>query len=789
MLKGRFLIVVGCCLLNNVVWGQTTIAHDTLHYEINPQEVRQHFEGWGVSLCWWAGQCGKWSDEKIDEIVTWLVSPEGLNYNIFRYNIGGGDDPQNRHCEPHHMGRGKGLRAEMEGFKDSIGDRYHWERDAAQRKIMLKIKEKRPDAIFEAFSNSCPYYMTYSGCVAGHQDGGKDNLRPEYYEAFAHYLVDVCKHYKDEYGIEFKTLAPFNESASNYWHANGSQEGCHFDYESQVRFIRVLEPILRASGLSTVISAADETSVGHAIGGLKYYVSTGADRYIGQWNTHTYGGSILEKVRYGALARATDKHLWMSETGAGGNGIAGNLKLAQRLIDDMRYIQPEAWIDWQYMEEANDQWCTIRGSFADQTYAKVKNYYVRQQCSRFIKQGYDIITSGCEQSLAAISAHRDTLVIVALNESLAAKTHEIDLSRLPYKAIHSSIHAYRTSIDENLADAFESVRLDGTTLILKIPSQSITTLVIPVENQQRLVRPAALKTGDTIAIISPSSTPDSMTVVKGCQALREWGYVPVVGPHALSSYHGFAGTVDERAEDLLWALRDSTIKAIMCSRGGDGAVQVLRRIPLEEFRNHPKWVMGFSDATALHSAEVSAGVMSIHCSMCDGISMRGERDSVNVILQRLLQGEFPNYQAPAHPLNQLGEAEGILVGGNLSVLSGLAGSEYDFLNRADEGLILFIEDTGEGMSKVDRMLHQIEIRGILSKLKGIIVGHFSKYKSPENGLADMYEMFHEYFQHYDIPVCYDFPVGHHSGYNYPMVEGGRVILRVGKDETIFITVN
>ena len=195
-------------------------------------------------------------------------------------------------------------------------------------------------------------------------------------------------------------------------------------------------------------------------------------------------------------------------------------------------------------------------------------------------------------------------------------------------------------------------------------------------------------------------------------------------------------------------------------------------------------LMGFSDVTALHSAEVAAGVMSIHSSMCDGIAMRGERDSVNMILRKLLQGELPTYQAPAHPLNQQGEATGILVGGNFSVFCGLAGSEYDFLNRADEGLILFIEDTDESMTKVDRMLHQLEIRGVLSKLNGIIVGHFSKYKSPENGFADMYEMLHEYLQHYQIPVCYDFPVGHHSGKNYPMVEGCKMNLKVGQDGTL-----
>ena len=297
--------------------------------------------------------------------------------------------------------------------------------------------------------------------------------------------------------------------------------------------------------------------------------------------------------------------------------------------------------------------------------------------------------------------------------------------------------------------------------------------------QQPIVMPRPLQAGDTIAIVSPSSAPYSATVAKGCAALRDWGYVPVVGPHAQNRYHGFAGTADERAADLLWALRDTTVKAILCSRGGDGAVQVLQRIPLSEFSQHPKWIIGFSDVTALHSAAVSAGVMSIHGTMCDGIAAKGERrDSVNAVLRRLLQGELPSYEVPAHPLNQPGQAEGILVGGNFSVLCGLAGSDYDFLRRADQGLILFIEDTGEGMTKVDRMLHQLEIRGILSQLKGIIVGHFSKYKQPENDFADMYDMLHEYLQHYPVPVCYDFPIGHHSGYNYPLVEGCRVRLTV-----------
>ena len=408
-----------------------------------------------------------------NEIIDWLVSPDGLNYSHFRYNIGGGDDPQNRNCELHHMGKGKGLRAEMEGFKDFTGDQYHWERDSAQRRIMLKIKEKRPDAVFEAFSNSCPYYMTYSGCVAGNKDGSKDNLKPEYYEEFAHYLVDVCKHYKEAYGIEFKTLEPFNESATSYWYQNGSQEGCHFDYSSQIAFLRVLAPILEASGLSSIISASDETSVEHSIKAIQAYKQAGVLPLVGQWNTHTYQGDTKQRIRLSALVLEAGKPFWMSETGSGGKGLEGNLKMAQRLFDDIRYLQPEAWFDWQYMEERSDQWCVINGSFQRQFYRKVKNYYVRQQCSRFIKRGYDILQTECSQCLAAISEARDTLTLVLLNEG-EETTHNIQIQKSKFK----KAKVYRTSASEDLAVVKDGFRLKTNTLSIVLPKQSITTIVL-----------------------------------------------------------------------------------------------------------------------------------------------------------------------------------------------------------------------------------------------------------------------------------------------------------------------
>lgn len=472
---------------------------DTVSYPVFTLADRQLVEGWGVSLCWWANMCGKWSDAKIDRLIDWMVSPTGLNWNIFRYNIGGGDDPEWKNCTPHHMGSGKGLRAEMEGFQDERGGPFHWERDAAQRKIMLKIKEKRPDAIFEAFSNSCPWWMTVSGCCSGHSDGGKDNLKPDYYEDFANYLVEVCKHYRDEYGIEFKTLEPFNESVTNFWYRSGVQEGCHFDYGSQSRFIKVLAPILAKSGLNTLISAADETNIGLGVNGLRQYLSDGVMPLLGQLNSHTYSGDNRARSQFGSIARSEGKLLWMSETGSGGSGIAGNLSMTQRLFDDVRYIAPDAWIDWQYMEEANDQWCFVRGSFANATFDKVKNYYVRQQVTRFIPRGYKVVESLSEQSIAAVSPARDSLVIVLLNSD-ARTVHRINL---PMTTVAGTITAYRTSESESLKVVRDYKVLNDSILEVVLPELSITTLIVPiaVANQDAPL----LTDGDTYMIIPQSN--------------------------------------------------------------------------------------------------------------------------------------------------------------------------------------------------------------------------------------------------------------------------------------------
>lgn len=290
-----------------------------------------------------------------------------------------------------------------------------------------------------------------------------------------------------------------------------------------------------------------------------------------------------------------------------------------------------------------------------------------------------------------------------------------------------------------------------------------------------------LHEGDTIAIISPSSATDTATINGGIRTLEKWGYHCVIGPNALNDYHGFAGIIDERLSDLLWALRNPSVKAIMCSRGGDGAAHLLARLSLDTLRQYPKPIIGFSDITALLCAEARAGVKGIHGSMCWALKTYEGNDTISQTLRRMLQGELPTYRVAPHPLNIKGRAEGIVVGGNLSVYNDLAGSEFDPLLL--DGIILFMEDTGEGMSKVDRMLHNIEVRGLLSHIRGIIVGQFNKYKHPENGFEDMYAMLHEYMKHYQIPVCFDFPVGHAHLRNFPLLTGAKATLEVTPEGT------
>lgn len=475
---------------------------------INPSNRLQTVEGWGVSLCWWAAQAGQWDDAKINEIADWLVSPDGLNYNVFRYNIPGGDDPDNAHCTPHHMQQGKGARAEMKGFLPNKDDwNYDWDADIAQikmlRAIVAKAKEYGKEDILkiEAFSNSCPWWMTVSGCVSGSVRGGKygifswqdaeqeTNLKSDYYDDFARYLVDVCKHFKEVEGIEFYTLEPFNEPyANNYWtcgiqyqrginkyEMGGQQEGCYVKPADQINFVKnFLAPELASASLKTVISVSDETNLELSAKVWDAYKNDGTVlNSVAQWNTHTYDGSDSQRTSLRDKVKAGGKRLWMSETGDMSSG-ASEWTLCKKLFDDMRNLQPVVWCDWQVMEP-HPLWSTIQcggsnNEFDSNNYWRNLNYYVRKQVTSNIKVGYTILSTSNANVLAAISPDNDEVVVCFLNNGSSDAKYNLSVSSMADLSLRKATITTSDKMSEDYAVSSLSN--------ISVPKQSIVTVVL-----------------------------------------------------------------------------------------------------------------------------------------------------------------------------------------------------------------------------------------------------------------------------------------------------------------------
>ncbi len=289
------------------------------------------------------------------------------------------------------------------------------------------------------------------------------------------------------------------------------------------------------------------------------------------------------------------------------------------------------------------------------------------------------------------------------------------------------------------------------------------------------VQPDFLQPGDRIALISPSFYTSQENVETASAILREWGFEPVVGPNVGKEYLGaYAGTRKERIADLEWALRDRSIKAVLCNRGGYGTIQLTKLLRLKKIAAHPKWLIGFSDITTLHGLANRAGVMSIHGTMCSLMAKSKGQGMTNTLLRDLLSGTVPEYEAPAHPLNQTGHATGTLVGGNLYTFTPVLGTEADPTLATD--IILFIEEVGENMTHIDRQINTLLLNGVFERCKGVVLGDFTEceanleYESVE-------EMICSYLKDYKIPVLCGFPGGH-GDVNLPLILGAPVTLDV-----------
>jgi muramoyltetrapeptide carboxypeptidase len=316
-----------------------------------------------------------------------------------------------------------------------------------------------------------------------------------------------------------------------------------------------------------------------------------------------------------------------------------------------------------------------------------------------------------------------------------------------------------------------------------------TTLAMQPEDDEltAYIKPPYLKPGDIIGITSPAGTITLQEMMPAITLMQSWGYVIRTGSSIGKKDFTFGGTDEERRADLQSMLDDPDIRAIMCARGGYGSVRIVDGLNWKKFRAKPKWIIGFSDITVLHShIHAQCGVASLHSKMTNSFPddwSKAEPVQVETIesIHDALAGKRMKYSAMPNAKNRKGVAEGVLIGGNLKTIESLAGSLSDIKT---EGKILFVEDTGEYLYSIDRMFWNLKRTGKLKGLKGLIVGGF-KIKEDDPGEEfgrTLTDIVLEKTAAYNYPVCFDFPVGHQKA-NFALKCGVRHRLSVDDNQT------
>lgn len=289
--------------------------------------------------------------------------------------------------------------------------------------------------------------------------------------------------------------------------------------------------------------------------------------------------------------------------------------------------------------------------------------------------------------------------------------------------------------------------------------------------------PPYLQPGDEVAILSPASFPPTENWKQGVAVLESWGLRVRKAPHYLSRHFGLGGTDAERLTDLQQMLDDPQIKAIFPIRGGYGSSRLLDSLDFSGFISNPKWIVGFSDITALLCEVDRLGFASIHGPMPHNFCQSGGESALQNLYTALFEGVV-SVSTPAHPLNRLGEAYAEIIGGNLSLLCHLVGSPT-FSQTA--GKILFLEEIGERLYHVDRMLLQLKRAGMFQNLAGLIVGGFTDCQEASLTIGKTaFELVAEHTSGTSFPIAFDFPAGHIPN-NQPLVLGVKTKLLVNTE--------
>ena len=297
-----------------------------------------------------------------------------------------------------------------------------------------------------------------------------------------------------------------------------------------------------------------------------------------------------------------------------------------------------------------------------------------------------------------------------------------------------------------------------------------------------MITPRSLNIGDKIAIVAPAGKIKKEVVDNAVKIIESWGLKVVPGKHLFNNHFQFAATDRERTSDFQLMLNDDSVKAIMCARGGYGIVRIIDKLDFSKFVKNPKWIIGFSDITVFHSfIQRNYGKETIHATMTAGFPDDGKSTLSIGSLRKVLFGESLNYDIETHLLSRKGESEGFLTGGNLAILCSLIGSNSDI---DTSGKILFIEDVGEYLYRLDRMMWTLKRAGKLQKLAGLIVGGMTDMKDNDTPFGKTaYEIIAEAVEEYDYPVCYGFPAGHRDD-NRALILGRKVKFVVSDQVTI-----
>ncbi|WP_282685096.1 MULTISPECIES: glycoside hydrolase [unclassified Streptomyces] len=478
---------------------------------VRPDPSYQHpaFQGWGTALAWFANVTGGWPDSQRNALADALYGADGLGFTVARYNIGGGDSPE---TAPYMRAGGA-----VPGWWNRPGaespdwwdpDRPdHWKADAdANQRWWLSAAKARGASTFEAFSNSAPYFMTNSGLVSGNGNGWEDNLRSDQYERFAAYLAGALQRVQAASGVTFDSLSPVNEPDTDYWKAGGRQEGSHWDRASQARAITTLRAALDSRDITTSIAAMDETNPDKTRGNWESYSPAVRDA-VGRINTHTYGTGGRIGVR--DIAKGETKPLWMSEVDLGGGvgqsftDMGPALDLARQITDDLRELEPRAWVLWQAVEDyenmtpgrENANWGLIQTDFTPEDAAteplrKNKKYWAMGNYSRFIRPGARIINTDDPHTTAAL---RPDGGVVVVHTNPTDSDRDVTLNLDGFRtADDGPVERWTTDGTKNLQRDADAAVADRT-LRATIGPGSVTTFVLPTVtgvNEETTTSPA-----------------------------------------------------------------------------------------------------------------------------------------------------------------------------------------------------------------------------------------------------------------------------------------------------------